>query len=203
MLSFQTDPPVDDRGTALPLMRCPANKTIQGIILSDDLLGTNTHYYRGRTSPCDQGNCDACNDGFPWRWHAYVVLYSRSTHAKTLFEMTAKCCEPLLTYRKAYGTLRGCVLSAKRVNSSANSRVLLTTSHADLQQLSLPESPDILKALSIIWNIELPSLSVEGVLKEAPSLNTRRNLNLRSNLPPTSTTQSQSPSPNGHGSSAD
>lgn len=203
MLSFQNDPPIDKRGIALPLTRTPQGKPLQGIILSDDLIGTNTHYYRGRTSPCDQENCEACNDGFPWRWHAYVVLYSRSNQAKTLFEMTAKCCEPLLTYRKAYGTLRGCVLSAKRQNSSANSRVILTTTRADLQQIQLPKCPDILKALSIIWNIELPSLSVEGVLKESPALNTTRNLNLRANLPPMSMPPSRSPSPNGNGSSAD
>ncbi len=197
MLNFQNDPPTDSRGVSLPLMRCPANRSYTGIILSDDIVGTNTHYYRGRTMPCDQGNCDACNDGFPWRWHAYLVLYSRATHSKILFEMTAKSVEPLLIYRKAYETLRGCELSAKRANTSHNSRVIITTRRADLQQIVLPDCPDILKALSIIWNIEVPAISKNGRNRNAQALNVEKNLNLREqtlkmNTPPS---QSQNPQP--------
>lgn len=203
MLKFNSDPPEDPRGTSLPLVRCPTMKAISGIILSDDLIGTNTHFYRGRTLPCDDGNCPACTDGFPWRWHAYLALYGLSSNRVVLFEMTAKATEPLILYRKAYGTLRGCHLTAKRANSSPNSRVIITTKRADLQATTLPDAPNVISALSIIWNIESPSISVEGINRGAQALTTTRNLNLRANLPPTSTTPSLSPSPNGNGSSPD
>lgn len=176
MYQFQSEPPPDGDHHSLCLMRTPTNKGIAGIITSPDLVGTQTHFYHGRTIPCDNEECPACSEGFPWRWHAYCSLWSPATHRVVLFEMTAKCVEPLVTYRKAYGTLRGCHLTAKRATTSPNSRVIIQTKRADLENLSLPDGADILKALSIIWNITLPSLSVDGILKEIPRLNIKQNL---------------------------
>ena len=203
MLNFQTNPPDDPRGNSLHLVRCPTGKLFAGVILSDDMLGTPTHYYKGRTIPCDDEHCPACKDGFPWRWHAYLAVYQRTLHRTVLLEITAKAAEPLKLYRKAYGTLRGCGLTAKRINSAANSRVIITTCRADMQDLKLPDEPNVLEALSIIWNIELPSMCVGGTLKGVSAIMTKRNLDLRNNSLPTNTTPSQSPSPNGNASSKD
>ncbi len=201
MYNFSHEIPEDPRGNSLPLMRCPTNKPISGIVTSDDLIGTNTHYYRGRTIPCDTESCPACSEGFPWRWHSYVSLYSVSSHRTVLFEMTARAAEPLKVYRDAYGTLRGCRLTAKRSNSSPNSQVNIQTQRADLQEIALPAEPNLLEALSIIWNIELPSISVAGIEKQMPRASVRRNQALRKSTMQKSTTASQSQSPNGDGSS--
>jgi len=88
--------------------------------------------------------------------------------------MTARAIEPLKAYRLAHGTLRGCLLMAQRVNSSPNARVLITTGVADLQSISLPKEPHILEALSIIWNIELPSITLDGLVKDVPSAKVTR-----------------------------
>ncbi len=200
MYNFTSDVPIDPRGNSLPLMRCPTNRPIQGIITSDDLIGTRTHFFRGRTIPCDNDECPACSDGLPWRWHAYVALWSDVTHRTVLFEMTARGTEPLITYRKAYGTLRGCRLSAKRANSSPNSRVIIQTSQADLQKAALPAAPNILEALSIIWNIELPSISIEGHNRNCEELSVRQKQSLHRSTILQSTPASPSPNPNGDGS---
>lgn len=171
MLNFTNDPPKDSRGTSLPLTRCPTIKSITGIILSNDLVGTATHYYRGRTLPCDNETCPACDEGSPWRWHAYFALYGVTCHRTVLFECTAKACEPIKLYRKAYGTIRGCLMTAKRANASANSRVLIQTDKADLQKFTLPDAPDVIAALSIIWNIPIPAIQLNGLQKDMPALN--------------------------------
>lgn len=181
MLKFENQPPADPRGNSLPLLRCPTNRAICGIITSSDLVGTNTHYYRGRTIPCDHGDCPACADGVPWRWHGYVGLFSTGTNRQVLFEFTAKCSEPLVQYRKAYHTLRGCMMTAKRANSSPNSRVILMTKPADLEKITLPKEPNLLEALSIIWNIERPAIAVDGLQKESPRLHVEADPEIQSN----------------------
>ncbi len=198
MLNFSSESPDDPNEHSLPLVRCPAIKSISGILLNEDLLGTNTHYYHGRTIPCDDQTCPACDDGVPWRWHFYVGLWGQSSHRTCLFEMTAKAADPLKTYRKAYGTLRGCHLTAKRVNSSPNSRVIQQATQADLQKITLPVPPDVLGALSIIWNIERPSISVAGIVKDAPKLHVQQDPQLAQPSFPSSRNTLPSPNPNGN-----
>ena len=170
MLKFDSVPPPDPRGHALTLTRCPHMKHLAGIILSDNLLGTRTHYYHGRTVPCEHSNCPACDDGVSWRWHAWLPLWSASTEQTVLFEMTARATEVLVAYREKYGTLRGASMRAQRANSSPNSKVIIQVQPADLRHIELPPEPDILGALSIIWNIERPSISVAGLAKQAPMI---------------------------------
>lgn len=203
MINLQNDLPEDPRGQSLPLMRCPANKPLTGIILSDDLLGTPTHFFHGRTIPCDDETCPACEEGVPWRWHVYLALWGVSSHRTILFETTAKAAEPLITYRKAYGTLRGCLLTAKRANTAANSRVIIQTSQADLQKMPIPDAPNVIAALSIIWNIEQPSISVGGRLRNAAKLSVRQNLDLRRDRLSSLKKTHQSSSPNGNGCSTE
>jgi len=176
MFNFQNDPPKDPRGTSLTLMRTPANRGLTAIILSDDLLGTNTHFYHGRTRPCNNEECDACADGMPWRWHAYFAIWSPSLNRAALFECTAQAAEPFKLYRDAYGTLRGCQFAAKRATTAANSRVIITTRRADLEKIHLPDAPNVIKALSIIWNISIDECQIEGQQKDAPHLAIRQDL---------------------------
>lgn len=172
MIHLENTPPDDPRGTSLPLLRCPPNRALVGTIVSHDLVGCNTHYYRGRSIPCDQGQCPACEDGMPWRWHAWVGLWLDATGKIVLLELTAAACEPLKTYREAYGTLRGCRLKAQRANSSPNSRVILQTKPADLEKITLPAEPNVLNALSIIWGLANDELTVDGLQKDSPRLQT-------------------------------
>lgn len=179
MFNFSSDPPADPRGNSLALKRTPTARPIRGIITCDNLVGTPTHFFHGRTVPCNDETCEPCDHGVPWRWHGYVSLFGPSTHSHILFEMTAKTVEPLKTYRLAHGTLRGCLITARRINSSPNARVVITTGVADLQSINLPKEPHILEALSIIWNIELPAITIEGRTKDVPAVHVSKNPALR------------------------
>jgi len=93
--------------------------------------------------------------------------------------MTARAVEPLVHYRKANTTLRGCGLKAQRVNLAPNARVMIQTYAADLQTYVIPKSPHLLKALAILWNLDFSALQIDGVNKDAPALSVKENLALR------------------------
>ncbi len=170
MYDFSSEPPPDPRSNALTLKRTPTGRPLKGIITSGNMVGTATHFYHGRTKPCKTENCEPCLEGMPWRWHGYVSLFNPGSRQHILFEMTAKTVQPLLLYRLAHGTLRGCMLTAKRVNLAPNARVVITTTAADLQQYSLPNEPHLLEALSILWNIELSAIRLDGLNKGIPNV---------------------------------
>lgn len=138
------------------------------IITSVDLVGTPTHFWHGRTVPCEVTDCTPCNDGVPWRWHGYFAAWQPTDHLHFLFEFTARASQAFLDYRKVYSTLRGCHFRVHRVNASPNGRVVTETKPADLSQFKLPQPPDLIKVLSIIWNIATPCMDVEGLMKNLP-----------------------------------
>ncbi len=153
MPNYSNTPPVDGRGPAYAIRRTPAARALIAVITSDDLLGCATHFYGGRTVPCEAPDCAACLDQIPWRWHGYVAAIDVATYEHFIFEMTAQATDALVAYRAKHGTLKGCKIEATRAHNRANGRVRLRCKPADLQQMSLPPAPDIARALNILWNI--------------------------------------------------
>ncbi len=167
--------PEDPRGPAFPILRTPSYKPLTAIVTSEDLVGTYTHFYKGRTMPHEQEACEACKAGVPYRWHAYLSAWTQSTGLHFIFESTAQAAETFTEYREAFGTLRGCVFLAQRMNQKANGRVLIRTKPVDLKSMVIPEPPDIIKCLSIIWNLPAPSVSIDGIEpeKKTPRIRTQ------------------------------
>lgn len=177
MPQFSNVPPADPRGQSLELKRCPPGATLGGIITCPDVVGCPTHYWGGRTVPCEEEECEPCLAGIRWLWHGYVSVYHRELKLHFLFEMTARCVEPLTDYRKANPSLRGCCFIAQRPSGKPNGRVYLKTKTVDLETIYLPPAPDLRKVLAMIWNLPAPDVRVEGRLKDAPAIrvNTKGN----------------------------
>jgi len=153
-------PPTDATPHALTLRRVQPGKPALFVVTSPDLLGCWTHYWGGRTVPCEDSHCRPCLEGMPRRWHAYLGAYGPSTHSACLVELTALACQPLLDYRKAHGTLRGCEVRARRAGQALNSRLIVTCSPADLQGLPLPPPPDLPRCLAVLWSIPHTAFTV-------------------------------------------
>ncbi len=170
MPNYSTEPPRDPRGHSLHLVRTPTGKPLQAIVTSTDLVGCPTHFYGGRTVPCESPDCEPHRLGIPWRWHGYVSAWNTATGLHFLFEMTARMAEVFVTYRRAYDSLRGCLFRAQRVNLKANARVHIETKPADLEKIQLPKPPDLIKCLAVIWNLAEPSLELDGLLKQIPRI---------------------------------
>lgn len=144
--------PVEPRGNALPIQRTPAHTKLVAVITSSDLMGTYTHYYKGRTAPCEKPDCEPCRNGMPFRWHAYFACEEVDNALHFIFEVTAAGAEPFIQYRDVHTTLRGCLFQASRWKSRPNGRILVRTKPADLTQRRLPKEPDLLKCLTILWS---------------------------------------------------
>ncbi len=166
MPTWSKDVPKDPRGPAFPILRTPAFKPIAGVVTSEDLVGTFTHFWKGRTMPCEQEACEACKSGIPYRWHAYLSAWTISTGLHFIFECTAQAAETFTDYRDAFGTLRGCNFIAQRQNQKANGRVLIQTKPYDMKTNVIPVPPDIIKCLSILWNLPAPSLTTPTINPE-------------------------------------
>ena len=152
---YTNSPPDDPRGHALTLMRVPANGSFSAIITSPDLIGCQTHWFGGRTVPCDSTQCKACEEGVPWRWHAYVSALLGGSRQHVLLEFTAQAAETLVNYRTAHETLRGCYIKAKRHRNRHNGRVLLHCEPHSLEGIALPDAANLPNVLSIIWNLPI------------------------------------------------
>lgn len=177
MPSFSNVAPVDPRGYALHLVRCPSGISLVGIVTSDDLIGCPTHFWHGRTVPHEEENCQPCIDMIPWRWHSWLSAFNPKTHEAFIFESTARVTDLFTAYRDSHGGLRGCKFRAHRRTAAANARVYLELAPANLQDVQLPDPPDLLKCMHVIWNIPLPDLDIQGMLKSVPRVVTKKNGN--------------------------
>jgi len=153
MPNWTNHPPADARGVSLPLRRTPSTGVWAGIITSPNLIGCNTHYYGGRTQPCEAPTCDACLHGVPYRWHAYLGALEARYGTHLILELTSQATDNLYAYLRAHGTLRGCLLECTRVGPRRNGRVVTRCRPADLNGRTLPPPPDLVAALSIIWGL--------------------------------------------------
>lgn len=171
--------------TGFTLRRTPPDTPIRAIITCDDLIGTFTHYYHGRTTPCEPPDCPACKDLSPARWHGYVSCLDHATREHFLFEFTSKAAEPLIEYRKAHGTLHGCFITASRPKRRRNARVEIACRPTDLTKITLPKPPDLIQAMSVIWQLPATALETPEGYHESPLVkpNGRKLLHHRSDDP--------------------
>jgi hypothetical protein len=159
MVHWTHDIPPEPRGNSLPIRRTPAARPLQAIATSRDLIGCYTHFWHGSTVPCERPDCPACQDGLPFRWHAYLSAVDVFNHLHFIFEVTALGAQPFTQYRDLHGTLRGCQFIARRWRNRTNGRILIATKPADLKEVQIPEPPDLEKCMAIIWS--LPSNGVQ------------------------------------------
>lgn len=170
MPNWSTDIPKDSRGPSLPIKRTPTSRPLVAIVTSEDLIGCYTHFWGGHTVPCELPDCEPHRQGIPFRWHGYLSAIEHNTHLHFIFEMTAQAAEAFKDYKKANGTLRGCVFEAKRHRSVVNGRVCIRTKPADLRELHLPQGADLRKCMSIIWSLPDSTVVTSGTIKTVDRL---------------------------------
>ena len=159
MPSWTPTPPDDLGRSGFRLLRTPAGRPLLAYVLSENLTGCNTHFVGNRTVPCEYPKCDPCQNGIGWRWHGYLAIVVAATQEVALFECTAKSSAAFSEYYTRYGTTRGCMFKAERLNAKTNGRVVIQARPADLAKINLPPSPDVQQCLAHIWN--LPPNQVE------------------------------------------
>jgi len=142
----------------------------KGIVLSRAVLGVETHFIDGRTSPClgREGGCVGCAERAGKRWKGYLFGHSQTHHCSCLFEIPADSVRRTALLNGGAADLRGYQIELVRVGPQPNSRVLVRLRpDRDAQAKSGPE-PDILSHLSHIWGLgnPFPRVNPEPVTDE-------------------------------------
>jgi hypothetical protein len=169
MPAWRTELPPEGKHTGFDLRRTPTSSSLVAVVTCDDILVCDTHFYHGRTTPCersvnengqtiDDSKCPACREKAGYRTHAYVSAFDFKRREHFLFECTANAAKPFAEYRAAATTLRGCSFCASRPKATPNGKVGIVTNAVNLAKVMLPEPPDLVKALCIIWRIPLPAI---------------------------------------------
>ncbi len=153
MPKFEHAPPDTSRQSGLRLIRTPAAKPLVLVLSCQRLIGCATHWYANRTVPCEAPGCDPCDEGYPWRWHAYLTGIDPSSLEHVIIEFTARAIDPLDEYFRRHKTMRGCIIQATRASAKSNGRVLIRCKPADLAKIDLPKEPNIPKLLCHIWGL--------------------------------------------------
>lgn len=177
MPNYTNLPPKDASGTSLPILRTPANGLLKACVTSDDLIGTNTHFWGGHTVPCTPPDCEACKNGVPYRWHAYLTAIHAKKCLHFLYEMTAPAAEIFIAYRAKHKVLRRCIFEAYRWRSSANGRVMLHCQPHPGDDIVLPPAPNLEAVLAILW--QLPKDNVQ----ETATRSFGRNIEVNPHVP--------------------
>lgn len=154
MPEWTSTPPTDAANYGYRLLRCPAFKPLRAIILSPEMIGTRTHYTKGRTTPCEGLSCEACSAGHPWRWHAYLAILAGDQKEKAVLELTAQAAEQLQEIVKGYGTLRGIEMLAERPSKKPNGRVRIIARMNGTPPNTLPIPPDVQLLMLHIWGLD-------------------------------------------------
>jgi len=171
MPTWRTELPPEGKNRGYDLKRTPTSAPLIAIITSTELLVCDTHYWHGRTTPCerqcnaegrtiDDTQCPACLEKAAWRSHVYVSAFDAKKREQFIFECTTHAAKVLKEYHDAAGTLRGCIFNATRPKQTPNGKVCIITHAADLSKTFLPEAPDVTAALAVIWRLPRKALDL-------------------------------------------
>lgn len=140
--------------TSYRIVRAPSTGELTGIVLSHEIYGCDTHYFRGRTRPHTDPLCEACDEGAGKRWQGYLALLTHKTRDLVLFEFTAAAAAPLCEYFDHNKGLDGANIRAYRTSTKANARVVIRIERGDVALFSAPPAPDVAQILNRIWGID-------------------------------------------------
>jgi len=171
MPTVTTSVPPEANRYALPLLRTPKAGALFAIITSPDLIGLDTHFWKGHTMPCEAPNCEACEHGMPTAWHGYIAVFNPASNHQALLEFTPAGGLQLEAYRDTAGTLRGANLKAERAGKRANGRLQFTLSPSDPQRVHIPDPPDLIKVLAAIWRLPAEAFTLPPAQRFDTTLN--------------------------------
>jgi hypothetical protein len=153
MPAFSNELPHGKQHLGFTLRRTPTDRPLLAVVTSADYVVCDTHYWGGRTTPHEDEDCKACTALQPRRTHVYLSAIDVKTREHFLFECTAHAAISFEEYRARNNTLRGCYFCASRPKHTKSGRVLIETKPADLSKITIPDPPDLCKALCIIWQV--------------------------------------------------
>ncbi len=146
-------PDGQDNNFGWVIKRADSDGVMKLIVLSHDILGLRTHWFRGRTGPCMLVKCDACLHKQLSRWKGYLLCVEASTQQQIVFEFTPPAVKPLDEAMGKYGTMRGLQLHVARSAKRANARVVVSVKGATVLGPGACPAFSVWPILARIWGI--------------------------------------------------
>lgn len=152
------------------LKRTPVDRPLKAVATSEDLAVCLTHFWGGRTTPCEKPECPACNAQSPTRAHVYLSALEQATHEHFIFECTSTAALPFAEWLSYHRTLRGCYFTAFRPKRRRNAKVEILCKPIDLAKINLPHPPDLRLAMAVIWQLPGVAIVQHGAINSIPRL---------------------------------
>lgn len=150
-IDWQDEPTPVAAGSRPDLIRCGPGSLPPLICLCRRHVGSELHYWQGRSFPHLKQDCPACAAKNVATWKGYIGVWNPATRLCGVLEFTLGCVSALDAWFMARGTLRAATLSVKRAGLKANGKLSITVSPSQWGCDQLPEEPDVKHQLSIMW----------------------------------------------------
>jgi hypothetical protein len=137
------------------VIRVPPSGRVSVTILSHDLIGRYTHFFRRRSVPCMlPDTCEACNQGVPRRYHSWFCALGHKSGECAIVEITKRAVGYFDAAFRAHRTLRGLVAHMTRVPQGKENGKVHAIIEKPKVEVELPKSANIELILLQMW--ELP-----------------------------------------------
>lgn len=146
-------PPDNEPRGGWSLRRCPTKGFLAVVIVSHDLMGRYTHYFAGRTRPCQGNDCEACNKNMRPRWHGYLCAIDLQTNEKIIVEVTSSIASQLGEWFDSHRTLKGSRMKLERRSPKPNGKITCKLAEPAPGTGELPTAPDIRPIMNKIWEV--------------------------------------------------
>ncbi len=174
MVNWSHEPEAGPREGSYRIARTPTTQPFKAAILSEKHVGVHLHYWKGRSVPCNGGDCEACYNGQRPRWKGYVLVKSLITPKIVIFEFTERAHHAFADFLEKHGSLRGGVFQASRTNRRANGPLDVEFQEARFDEALLPKPGDLQAVLERMWEIRQQYLPAILPGSEDPQAEERR-----------------------------
>ena len=174
MPKWTREPPAHKDLATLPILRAPPRGVLVGQLTSYEMVGCPIHWWRGRSLPCEDHKCPACQNKVPFRWKGYLGFWQPAQSQHSLLEIPAAAADTVADFRLQNPTLRHAIVELKRVPEKANGRVLLRIKPGPTDAKMFPQPPDTERLLAKIW--DLPAITADDTIfrRTAPKIKANR-----------------------------
>jgi len=171
-LAFRSTPSPRSRSRKYDILRVPGPGAGNLVLLGHCFAWHDLHYWRKRTVPHFEKNCEPCEDKVPVRERGYIAVTPRNKVDVMILEVTGNCEKPITAAMVHLVSLRGQVVGLKRLDKAPNGKLYISFSGQCIDSDLLPASPDVEEVMRRIWGLpkRKPMLPPDAVVMDMAKL---------------------------------
>lgn len=146
--------PDDDALPYIPVVTIKPKFKGRMVITCTEPFECCTHFIGGRTLPCLEPECGACDAERPKRYEAFVSGVWVRDKKHEIIRLTTNAMYQLKDRMRGVVDYRGTLLEVERRGERKNGRVVVTVADGFVESARLPERPDLEQHLLKIWRID-------------------------------------------------